>query len=52
MGKNPTYGKNARGKQPKNSSAEKPVSLKPLKFKEAVESILKVGPDPKGKSAK
>jgi len=31
----------------KQSSAEKPISLKPLKFDEAVSDLLKVKPEPK-----
>lgn len=31
--------------------AEKPVSLAPLEFKEALRGLLKVRPDPKDKSA-
>jgi hypothetical protein len=36
----------------KKSSAEKPISLKPLKFDEAVSDLLKVKPEPKSKSCK
>ena len=32
------------------SNAEKPISLKPLKFDEAVSDLLKVKPEPKDKS--
>jgi hypothetical protein len=32
----------------KRPSAEKPISLKPLKFDEAVSDLLKVKPEPKG----
>lgn len=36
----------------KQSNAEKPISLKPLKFDEAVSDLLKVEPESKDKSKK
>jgi hypothetical protein len=37
----------------KQSNAEKPISLKPLKFDEAVEGLLRVPPEPqKGSKTK
>ena len=43
----------AKGKDKnKHSNAEKPISLKPLKFDEAVDDMLKVKPKPKEKEEK
>jgi hypothetical protein len=42
-------GKNIKTKK-KQSNAEKPISLKPLEFDEAVSNLLKVEPEGKGKS--
>jgi len=36
-------------KKRKQSNAEKPISLKPLEFDEAVSDLLKVKPEPKAK---
>jgi hypothetical protein len=36
-------------KKKKQSNAEKPISLKPLEFDEAVSDLLKVKPEPKVK---
>ena len=36
----------------KQSNAEKPISLKPLEFDEAVSDLLKVKPEPKGGASK
>ena len=36
----------------KQSNAEKPLSLKPLEFDEAVSDLLKVEPEPKEESGK
>lgn len=36
-----------KGKKKEHSNAEKPISLKPLEFDEAVSDILKVKPRPK-----
>jgi len=38
-----------REKKRKQANAEKPISLKPLKFNEAVSDLLKVKPEPKEK---
>jgi len=42
----------AKGKdrEKEHSNAEKPISLKPLEFDEAVSDLLKVKPEPKDKS--
>lgn len=36
-----------KGKKKRQSNAEKPISLKPLKFDEAVSDLLQVKPEPK-----
>jgi len=41
-----------KDKEKKQSSAEKPISLKPLEFDEAVSDLLKVKPEAKDKSKK
>jgi hypothetical protein len=38
-----------KSKNKKQSNAEKPISLKPLEFDEAVSDLLKVKPEPKNK---
>jgi hypothetical protein len=39
-----------KSKKGGHSNAEKPLSLKPLEFDEAVSDLLKVKPEPKAKS--
>jgi hypothetical protein len=39
-----------KAKKKRNSNAEKPISLKPLEFDEAVSDLLKVKPEPKEKN--
>ena len=41
---------NIKKKKVTKSNAEKPISLKPLKFDEAVSDLLKVKPEEKKKS--
>jgi len=36
-----------KSKKKKQSNAEKPISLQPLKFDEAISDLLKVKPQPK-----
>jgi hypothetical protein len=39
-------------KTPKRITSEKPISLHPLKFKDAVSALLKVKPEPKAEKPK
>ena len=44
--------KPAKGRRKRRSAVEKPVSLHPLSFEEAVQSLLQVKPEPEKKKSK